>query len=69
MILAIDTGNTVMTAGLFSPEGTLYFRGSIKTDKNKTQDQLAIDLLDIFACTRRISALSPGWCCPAWSRR
>lgn len=48
MILAIDTGNTVMTAGLFSPEGTLYFRGSIKTDKNKTQDQLAIDLLDIF---------------------
>ena len=32
MILAIDTGNTVMTAGLFSPEGTLYFRGAIKSD-------------------------------------
>lgn len=48
MILAIDAGNSVMTMGLYTLEGTLRFRGSIKTDKNKTQDQIAIDILDIF---------------------
>ena len=48
MILTIDVGNSVMTMGLYTPEGALRFRGSIKTDKNKTQDQIAIDLLDIF---------------------
>ena len=48
MILTVDIGNTTMTIGLYSPDGELYFRGSLKTDKNKTQDQIAIDLLDMF---------------------
>lgn len=48
MIFTIDIGNTTSTMGLFTPEGQLRFRGSIKTDKNKTRDQLAIDLLDMF---------------------
>ncbi|MCI5690198.1 MAG: type III pantothenate kinase [Clostridiales bacterium] len=48
MILTIDIGNTTMTMGLYTPEGELQFRGSIKTDKNKTRDQIAIDLLDMF---------------------
>ena len=46
MILTVDIGNTATTMGLYTPEGTLRFRGALKTDKNKTQDQLAIDLLD-----------------------
>ena len=48
MILTVDIGNTTMTMGLYTPEGVLQFRGSIKTDKNKTRDQIAIDLLDMF---------------------
>ena len=48
MILTIDIGNTAITMGLFTPEGKLQFRGSLKTDKNKTRDQIAIDLLDMF---------------------
>ena len=48
MILTVDIGNTTTTMGLYTPEGSLRFRGSLKTDKNKTQDQLAIDLLDMF---------------------
>lgn len=48
MILTIDIGNTAITMGLFTPEGRLQFRGSLKTDKNKTRDQIAIDLLDMF---------------------
>ena len=48
MILTVDIGNTATTMGLYTPEGTLRFRGALKTDKNKTQDQLAIDLLDMF---------------------
>ena len=41
MILTIDIGNTAITMGLFTPEGRLQFRGSLKTDKNKTRDQIA----------------------------
>ena len=48
MILTIDIGNTAITMGLFTPEGRLQFWGSLKTDKNKTRDQIAIDLLDMF---------------------
>ena len=48
MILTVDIGNTTITTGLYTPEGTLQFRGSIKTDKNKPRDQIAIDLLDMF---------------------
>ena len=48
MILTIDIGNTAITMGLFTPVGRLQFRGSLKTDKNKTRDQIAIDLLDMF---------------------
>ena len=35
MIFTVDIGNTVITMGLFTPEGELEFRGSIKTDKNR----------------------------------
>ena len=48
MILTTDIGNTTMTIGLFTPEGQLEFRGSLKTDKNKTRDQIAVDFLDMF---------------------
>lgn len=48
VILAVDIGNTTMTIGLYRPEGTLEFRGTVKTDKNQTRDQIAIDLLNIF---------------------
>ena len=48
MIFTVDIGNTTITMGLFSPEGELTFRGEIKTDRNKTPDQIAIDVLDMF---------------------
>ena len=48
MILTTDIGNTTMTIGLFTPGGQLEFRGSLKTDRNKTRDQIAIDFLDMF---------------------
>ena len=48
MILTTDIGNTTMTIGLYTPEGELEFRGSLKTDKNKTRDQIAVDFLDMF---------------------
>ena len=48
MILTVDIGNTTMTVGLFTLAGKLQFRGSVKTDRNKTRDQIAIDLLDMF---------------------
>ncbi|MBR3752571.1 MAG: type III pantothenate kinase [Ruminiclostridium sp.] len=48
MIFTVDIGNTTITMGLFSPEGELTFRGEIKTDRNKTPDQIAVDVLDMF---------------------
>lgn len=48
MVLTVDIGNTTITIGLYTMEGNLQFRGTIKTDKNKTRDQIAIDLLDMF---------------------
>lgn len=48
MIFTVDIGNTTITMGLFSPEGKLRFRGTMKTDRNKTPDQIALDVLDMF---------------------
>lgn len=48
MILAIDIGNSNMTVGQYSPQGTLKFCATIKTVKDSTRDQCAIDLLNIF---------------------
>lgn len=48
MILAIDIGNSNMTVGLYTPTGELKFRSAVKTDKNTTRDQCALDLLGVF---------------------
>lgn len=48
MILAIDTGNSNMTVGLYSEEGTLKFCATLKTVKDSTRDQCAMDLLNVF---------------------
>jgi len=48
MILAIDIGNTNTTIGLFDKDGTLTLRSSLETDKGKTADRCAIDLLSVF---------------------
>lgn len=48
MILAIDIGNSVINIGLYTQEGTLSFRSTFKTDPDKTRDQIAIDLLNVF---------------------
>ena len=48
MILAIDVGNSITTIGLFSAEGELRFRSELPTVKGGTQDQYAIQLLDVF---------------------
>lgn len=48
MVLAIDIGNSTITVGLFRPEGTLKFRATLKTVKESTRDQLAIDVLNLF---------------------
>ncbi len=48
MVLAIDVGNSTVTIGLFTVEGTLQFRATMKTVKDSTRDQYAMDLLNIF---------------------
>lgn len=48
MILAIDVGNSLVTIGLYDQGGKLQFCSSLKTDKDKTKDQCAIDLLGVF---------------------
>ena len=48
MILAIDVGNSNVTIGLYSLDGQLSFRANMKTVKDSTRDQCAIDLLNIF---------------------
>ena len=48
MILAIDVGNTNITAALYTPDGEIRFRSTIKTVKDSTRDQCAINLLDVF---------------------
>ncbi len=48
MILAIDIGNTNTTIGLFERDGKLKLRSALETDKGKTPDQFAINVLDVF---------------------
>ena len=48
MILAVDVGNSTITVGLFDDSGTPVFLSDISTDKNKSTDQCAIDLLGVF---------------------
>ncbi len=48
MILTIDVGNSSTTIGLFTLSGALEFRSVVPTYRNATQDQWAIQLLDIF---------------------
>lgn len=47
MILAIDIGNSTITAGVFQ-NGALAFRASLETSPAKTADRYAIDLLGVF---------------------
>ena len=48
MVLAIDVGNTNMTIGLFSAEGALQLRATVKTVIDSTRDQFAMDLRSLF---------------------
>ena len=48
MVLAIDVGNTNITIGLFEKDGTPAFFSDIATNKDKTSDQCAMDLLGVF---------------------
>jgi type III pantothenate kinase len=48
MILAIDLGNSTFTSGLFDASGKLIFVSTLETNPNKTSDQCAIDLLNLF---------------------
>ena len=52
VILAVDMGNSVTTVGMFSEEGKLRFRSELPTVKGGTQDQYAIQLLDVFRLHR-----------------
>ena len=59
MILAVDVGNSNTTVGLFDTAGKLSFLSSLGTDRERTRDQCAIDLLGVFslyqADSKRIS--------------
>lgn len=48
MLLAVDIGNTNTTLGLFDQEQALVFRASINTDSRKTDDQISMDLMNLF---------------------
>ncbi len=48
LVLTIDVGNSNTTIGLFRQDGTLVFRSVLPTYKSATQDQWAIQLLDVF---------------------
>lgn len=48
MILAVDVGNSNTTVGLFDAAGRLSFLSALETDKDKTKDRCAIDLLGVF---------------------
>lgn len=48
MILVIDVGNSNLTVGLYSHEGQMQFRAMVKTVKESTRDQCAIELLNLF---------------------
>ncbi len=48
MILAIDIGNIRTTVALFQEDGTLSFLSELGTDRKLTEDQYAIELLNVF---------------------
>ncbi len=48
MLLALDVGNLNVSVGLFDQGGQLKFLASLDTDKVKTADQIAIDLMNLF---------------------
>ena len=48
MLLAIDVGNSTISAGLFDRKRELKFLASIDTDSRKTADQISIDLMNLF---------------------
>jgi type III pantothenate kinase len=48
MLLALDVGNLTMSVGLFDKGGTLQFLAVLNTDKAKTADQIAVDLMNLF---------------------
>lgn len=48
MVLTIDIGNTCTTIGLFDQNGKLRLRSSLGTEKEKTADQCAVELLGTF---------------------
>ena len=48
LILAVDVGNSSTTIGLFNANGVPVFLSDIETNKNKSSDQCAIDLLGVF---------------------
>lgn len=48
MILAADIGNTSICIGTYDDGGNIIFISSFETDINRTRDQYAIDLLNIF---------------------
>jgi len=48
VILAVDVGNSNTTVGLFDAAGRLSFLSALETDKDKTKDRCAIDLLGVF---------------------
>ena len=52
MLLAIDVGNSTISAGLFDRKRELKFLASIDTDSRKTADQISIDLMNLFALYR-----------------
>ncbi len=52
MLLALDVGNLTISVGLFDKKGTLKFLATLDTDKSKTADQIAIDLMNLFQLYR-----------------
>ena len=52
MLLALDVGNLTMSVGLFNEQGALKFLAVLDTDKSKTADQIAIDLMNYFQLYR-----------------
>ncbi len=51
MLLALDMGNTNITIGVFDGE-RLLFESRLATNHQKTEDQYAIDFMDIFRLYR-----------------
>ena len=47
MILTVDIGNTNITIGVFD-ENNLLFTARLATDRKRTEDQYAVELLNIF---------------------